>query len=199
MKELSQTTKEFLNGEDKGYTAIMDLLQTECNLINSCHTLQDDNKPTKSALRRAKNNDLPPSTFVAPEKAQSQTGVLTKFPPNTGNLIPNAYYKQMKGWFEASRVPAKERTEEQINYLSSFTWVHTRDPKAQRPWSGPVGRKNEYQRNTDRRSSRCARGRSRRDRSESFDSYSDDSGSHRRHSSRRGRKRRGYSSNSSRS
>jgi len=167
--------------------------------MDSCHTLQDNVKPTKSALRRAKNNDLPPSSYVAPERAHNQTGALTKFPPNTGNLIPNAYYKQLKGWFEASRVPAKERTEEQINYLSSFSWVHTRDPKAQRPWSGPAGRKKEYQHNTDRRSSRRARGRNRRDRSESFDSQSDDSGPRRRHSSRRGRKRRSYSSNSSRS
>ena len=175
----------------------MDAIQQDCNLMNSCNLLQDSTKPTKSQLRRAKNTDLPSSSYVAPTKAHSQTQGSTKLPPNTGNLIPNAYYKQFKGWYEASRVPVKERTEEQINYLSSFSWVHTVDPKAKRPWSAPTGRKKEYQRNTDRRSSRRARGRSRRDRSESSDSYSDDSGSRRRHSSRRGRKRRSYSSSSS--
>jgi len=124
VKELSQTTKEFLTGGKKGYTEIMDLIQVEYNLMDSCHTLQDNVKPTKSALRRAKNNDLPPSSYATPEKAHNQTGALTKFSPNTGNLIPNAYYKQLKGWFEASRVPAKECTEEQINYLSTFSWIH---------------------------------------------------------------------------
>jgi len=197
VKELSQTTKEFLNGGKKKYTDIMDEIQVDYNLMNSCNTLQDNAKPTKSQLRRAKNTDLPPSSYVAPTKAHSQTQGSTKLPPNTGNLIPNAYYKQFKGWYEASRVPAKDRSEEQINYLSSFVWKHTVDPKAKRPWSAPTGRKKEYQRNTDRCSSRRGRGRNRRDRSESSESSSDDSGSRRRHSSRRGRKRRSYSSDSS--
>ena len=87
-------------------------------------------------------------------------------------------------------MPVKDRSEEQNNFLSSFKWKHTTDPKAKRPWNPADRRKNEYQRNTDHRSSRRARGRDRRDRSESFESYSDDSAPSYRHRSRRGRKRR---------
>ena len=198
VEELQQGAKDFLKEGDKKYLNIMDDLQVDFNATESGTDIQDSSKPKKLQLRRAKNTDLPPFDGVT-FKTPPQVGGTIKLPPNTGNLIPNAYYKQFKGWYEASRVPVKERTEDQINYLSSFSWVHTQDPKAKRPWNPPAGRKKEYQRNTDHRSSRRARGRSRRDRSESSDSYSDDSEPRRRHSSRRGRKRRGYSSHSSRS
>ena len=91
VSELSQCTKQFLNGGDKKYNEIMDDIQVDFNAMKSCTNIQDNTKPTKLQLRRAKNNDLPPSGYVAPEKAHSQTGGLTKLPPNTGNVILNAY------------------------------------------------------------------------------------------------------------
>ena len=39
VKELSQTTKEFLTGGKKSYTEIMDDIQVEYNLMDSCQTL----------------------------------------------------------------------------------------------------------------------------------------------------------------
>jgi len=73
VKELSQTTKEFLNGGKKTYTDIMDEIQVDYNLMNSCNILQDNAKPTKSQFFRATNTDLPPPSYVAPTKAHSQT------------------------------------------------------------------------------------------------------------------------------
>ena len=189
VEDLAQGAKEFLKQGNKKYNEIMDDIQIDYNTIDSTVMMRNSGQPTKSQLRRAKNNDVPPVAGTG-FKSQPQQGGSIKLPPNTGNLIPNAYYLQLKGWYEASRVPVKDRSEAQINYLSAFKWKHTTDPKAKRPWNPPDRRKGEYQRNADHRSSRRARGRDRRDRSESFESYSDDSAPSYRHRSRRGRKRR---------
>ena len=58
-------------------------------------------------------------------------------PPNIGNLIPNDYYQQFKGWYEASCLPERERSDEQKKFLSSFKWRHTMDPNVKRPWTAP--------------------------------------------------------------
>ena len=60
VNELSQCTKEFLNGGDKKYTEIMDDIQLDFNAMESCTNMQDSNtKPTKSQLCRAKKRSSP--------------------------------------------------------------------------------------------------------------------------------------------
>ena len=73
------------------------------------------------------------STATVPKAKDS-----TKLPPNTGNLISNAYYQKFKGWYEASHVQEADRSDEQKVFLATFKWKHTVDPKAKHTWVAPI-------------------------------------------------------------
>ena len=79
-------------------------------------------------------------SLTTPPPVQEHTNIL----PNTGNLIPNAYYQQLKGWYEVSCVPEIDRSEYQKKCLTAFKWQHTVDPKDKRPWTAP-SRPRKYQ------------------------------------------------------
>ena len=44
-----------------------------------------------------------------------------KFPPNTGNKLPNHVYSQVKQWFELMTAPASQR---KPGFLDGFTYTH---------------------------------------------------------------------------
>ena len=87
-------------------------------------------------LHREKQSDVPAKWKSSPATTPQVKGHIN-LPPNTGNLIYNAYYQQFKGWYEASRLPEVDHSEEQKNFLNTFKWKHTVDPKAKRPWVAP--------------------------------------------------------------
>ena len=184
------------------YDKIMDRIHGDYRAQTSGEKMRVGNLSSTKQLRRRKQSNVSPvkwksSCTATIPKVQGHT----KLPPNTGNLIPNAYYQQFKGWYEASRVQEADRSEEQKTYLSTFKWKHTVDPKAKRPWVAPNRQRDDQRRNYDDRRSRRARGHSKRSRSPSSDSYSDDSASRPRPRSRRARRHgsRSRSQNRSRS
>ena len=196
-EELKTEAKGFLLEGSAQYDTILDKIHSDYRAQTSGEQMRVGNSSSTAQLRRGKQSDAASkgrSGRNTPPPAHGHT----KLPPNTGNLIPNAYYQQFKGWYEASRVPEKDRSDEQNKFLSSFKWKHTVDPKAKRPWNPPTRPRDDQRRKYDDRHSRRARGRDKRRRSPSSDSYSDDSAPSRRHRSRRGCARRSQSPSPSR-
>jgi len=196
---LKTETKGFLIEGTATYVEILDKIHVDYRAQTSGEQMRVGNSSSTAQLRRSKTADAVPArkgSWKTPPPAQERT----KMPPNTGNLVPNAYYKQFKGWYEASSVPEADRSNEQTKYLSSFKWQHTKDPKAKRPWN-PPGRPREDQRRNydDRRSRRARGGGGKRHRSPSSESYSEDDAHSRHRRSRRGRSNRNRSPSQSRS
>ena len=159
-----------------------------------------DNSSSTKQLCRAKSSNATLTKWKSSSTATfSKVKYSTNLPPNTGNLIPNAYYKQFREWYEASRVQESDRSNEQRNFLTHFKWKHTVDPKAKRAWVAPNRQNDNRRHNNDDRRSRRARGRTKRNRSPSSDSYSDDSAPRSRHTSRRARRRESSSRSRNRS
>ena len=111
-------------------------------------------------------------------------------PSNTGNLIPNAYYQQFKGWYEVSHVPETDRAEEQKKFLSSFKWRHTVNTKTKCPWTAPSRPREDQRRNSNDCRLHRIIAQDKQNRSLSPEPYSNDSGPCHRHSSRCGHKHR---------
>ena len=197
-EELQTEAKRFLQGGNDGWEVILDKVHSDYRAQASGEHLRGGTStPSTAQLRRGKSSNSASSNKPNATVSRKVEG-LAKLPPNTGNLIPHKYYLQFKGWFEAMRVPEKDRTDDQRSYLESFVWKHTTDPKLKRQWAPPNRSDGGNRRNGDGYRSRRARGKRRRDRYSSSESDSDDS-YHSRRRSRRGRRRRSPSRSPSRS
>ena len=80
--------------------------------------MRDGNSATDTRLRRASTcaTGIPKKVKFDPPQAPT----LAHCPPNTGNLLSHSYYTQFKVWYDAMRVPEKDRTENQKAILSGF-------------------------------------------------------------------------------
>ena len=157
------------------YNKIMDKIHVDYRAQTSTEKIRVSNFLSKNQLHRGKLSDV--STKW---KGSLTTYPLvhghTKLPHNIDNLLPNAYYQHFKGWYEASRVPEMERSEEQKKFLSSFKWQHNVDPKNKLPWTAPSQPREDQHRNYDDHCSGRVTGRDKWSRSPSSELCSDDSG-----------------------
>ena len=156
-EELKTEAKGFLIEDSATYAEILDKIHVDYRAQTSGEQMRVGNSSSTTQLRRGETANVASAkkgSWKTPSPAQDRI----KLPPNTGNLIPNAYYQQFRGWYEASRVPETDRSNEQKNFLSSFKWKHTVDPKAKRPWNPPGRPRDDQRRNYDDRRSRRARG-----------------------------------------
>ena len=91
----------------------------------------------------------------------------TKFPPNTGNLLPHKYYTQFKEWYEEMTKPKEEKNP---NFFSSFKFEHitpkvkvVREPpprnRQERDRSRQKGGKRRNRSDSDGKTGRTARRR----------------------------------------
>jgi len=199
-EDLANEAKKFLTESDLTYDQIMDQINMDYRAQIGGELLRTDVLSSSKQLRRMRSGDVTSTNRKSsPTTTVPKVRDLTKLPPNTGNLIPNAYYKQFREWYEASRVQESDRSNEQRNFLTHFKWKHTADPKTKRAWVAPTRQNDNRRRNNDDRRSRRARGRTKRNRSPSSDSYSDDSAPRSRHTSRRARRRESSSRSRNRS
>ena len=115
----------------------MDNIYGDYHAQTSGEKMRIDNSSSTKQIRHGKQSDVltkwKSSCTATIPKVQGHT----KLPPNTGNLIPNDYYQQFKGWYEASRVQEANRSDEQKTFWSTFKWRHMIDPNAKRTWVTP--------------------------------------------------------------
>ena len=187
--ELQTEAKQFLMEGSGTYAEILENIYKDFRALETGEQMRDGNTTPDTRLRRAGTTSAPIPKKVKFEPSKGPS--LARCPPNTGNLIPHSYYLQFKEWYDVSRIPEKDRTEENKSFLTGFKWKHT-SPKTKAAW---VPRNNDRQHGgrgggRDNRSSRRSRHDShhrRRSPSSSPDRSDSDRSRHRR--SRRSGKR----------
>ena len=99
----------------------MDKIHVDYRAQTSREQMRVSNFSLTKQLRRGKPIDVSTKckgSLTTPPPLHGHT----KLPPNTGNHIPNDYYQQFKGWYEASHVSKMDHSEEQKKFLSAFKW-----------------------------------------------------------------------------
>ena len=111
-EDLKTEAKIFLMEGTETYNKIMDKIHVDYYAQTRGKQMRVNNSLSTKKLRRGKPSNVPTKwkgSVTTPPPVQGNI----KLPPNTYNLIPNAYYQQFKGWYEASRVPETDHSEDQ--------------------------------------------------------------------------------------
>ena len=104
-EDLKTESKRFLMEGTETYNIIMDRIHGDYCAQTSEEKMRVDNSSSAKQFCRGKQSNASLSKWKSSSTATiSKFQGSTKLLPNTGNLIPNAYYQQFKVWYEASRV-----------------------------------------------------------------------------------------------
>ena len=110
VKELRSSTKEFMANMDDDSLDILEKIHKDYSGIMATSSLRESDLSTVRSSRR---------TEVHTKEERKSSAV--KFPPNTGNKLPNHVYSQVKQWFELMTAPASQR---KPGFLDGFTYTH---------------------------------------------------------------------------
>ena len=110
VKELRSSTKEFMANMEDNSLDILEKIHKDYSGIMASTSLKESDLSMARTSRRTE-------THIKEERKPSAM----KFPPNTGNKLPNHVYSQVKRWFELMTTPAAQR---KPDFLDGFTYTH---------------------------------------------------------------------------
>ena len=110
VKELRNSTKEFMASRQAKSLDILKKVHDDYTGIIASSSLRDSDLSMVRSSRR---------TEVCAKEERKPS--MVKFPPNTGNKLPNHVYTQVKQWFELMTAPASQR---KPGFLDGFIYTH---------------------------------------------------------------------------
>ena len=123
VEELRHSTKKFLSDLSSDSDKLLDEVKRDYSTLKASEHIKD-NAPgsiLKGSVRRA--NDTGSASKQSSEKKTDFKGTyVTPFPKNTGNLIPDEIYKQVRSWYLVM-AKREEKSEDDMKFLNNFKFV----------------------------------------------------------------------------
>ena len=163
--ELQNTTKELTLNSNMKVMEIFDSVFKEYNGLITSSALRDTDMALTRSSRRAEVK-----SGTRRGEVKGKPTVVSRFPPNSGNLIPQKVYDQVKIWFDEMTKPKDKRDP---NFHETFKFVAHKQPvKIVRqgylqPRTDKINKREQQQKVARRSTDRTARRSTTRDRSRS--------------------------------
>ena len=163
--ELQHTTKELTLNTNMKVMEIFDSVYKEYNGLTTSSALRDTDMALTRSSRRAEVK-----SGTRKGEVKGKPTLVSRFPPNSGNLVPQKVYDQMKIWFDEMTKPKDKRDPK---FHETFKFVAHKQPVKvvrqgyQEPRRNKTGRHEQQEKVARRPPDRTARRSKTRDRSRS--------------------------------